>query len=102
MRIILVTILFTAIGCSSSSTTERFCDRADSCEILATSVGACLDTLDRALDDLSDRDRGEVEDILEECLDHPSCSGFSACIASLRIRDDGGASVLTEGKLASD
>jgi hypothetical protein len=101
MRTVLITILCTAIGCSSS-TTEKFCDRADSCKILATSVDECVDTLDHALDGLSDADREEVEDALEECLDHPSCSGFSACLASFRIRDDGGASFLTKGKLASD
>ena len=102
MRTVIVTILFAAIGCSS--TTERFCERLDSCNILrpGISVDECVDTLDEALGELPDDFREEAEFELEECLDRPSCSGFSTCIGSFRTGDDGGASLLTSGQLASD
>lgn len=100
MRTVIVTIIFAAIGCSS--TAEKFCERADSCNILLTSLDECVDTIGEALDDVPDEFRGEVELELEECIDRPSCSGFSTCISSLRSRDEGGASLVTRGQLASD
>jgi hypothetical protein len=100
MRTVLVTMLLAAVGCSS--TAERFCDRADSCKILTTTVDECVHVLEDALDQLPTSDRDEAEHLLEECLDHPSCSGFSSCIASLRTVEDGPAALQTTGLLATD
>lgn len=100
MRTILVIMLLAAAsGCSS--TAEKFCDRADSCDILATNVNECVRILDDALDELPDSVREEAENQLEECLDRASCSGFASCISSFRTREDA-ASSLMSGPLASE
>ena len=102
MRTVLVIMFLAAAGgCSSSSTAEKFCDRADSCDILNTNVNECVRILDDALDGLPDSDREEAENLLEECLDHPSCSGFASCLSSFRTREDA-ASSLMSGALASE
>ena len=102
MRTVLVIILLAAAsGCSSPSTVEKFCDRADSCDILLTSVSECVQIFDDVLDDLPDSQRDEAEDLLEECLDHPSCTGFSSCLSSLRTREDAAARLMS-GPLASE
>jgi len=100
MRTVLITMLLAAVGCSS--TAERFCDRADSCKILQTSVDQCVHVLENALDQVPASDREEVEHLLEECIDHPSCSGFSTCISSLRTADGGPASLQPTSLLATD
>lgn len=81
--ILFLTLVFVA-GCpSSASKTEEFCERADSCNILDGSVEECVDTLDSALDDLSDHQREEVMYDVQQCLDRPSCSGFRSCVEDL-------------------
>lgn len=99
LAISLVALLASASGCSS--TAEDFCDRAHSCDILRTSVGECVRIVNDALDSLPDSQRDEAEGQLEECLDHPSCAGFSSCLSSLRTREDAAASLMT-GPLASE
>ncbi|MEJ7596585.1 MAG: hypothetical protein WKG01_01640 [Kofleriaceae bacterium] len=82
------TILFTLLAltaCSSSSKTEEFCGRADSCNLLDGSVEECVEDLDVLLDDLAPSKRDELLFDVQECLDRPSCGGFSSCIASLRV-----------------
>jgi hypothetical protein len=85
MRTIIVILLAGALaGCpSSASKTEEFCERADSCNILKGSVEECVDELDTVLDDLSDAQRDELMYDVQQCLDRPSCGGFSSCVEDL-------------------
>ena len=80
--------LFTVIAltaCSSSSKTEEFCSRADSCNALVTSVDECVEDLDVLLEDLPSHEADELMYEVQECLDRPSCNGFKTCISDLRV-----------------
>ena len=89
MRIVLAIILLTA--CSSASTGDDFCNRANSCNFLVTSVEECVNSVDTALNGLSDSDREDVESQLQRCIDRPSCSQFASCILGLQSAKAGGA-----------
>jgi hypothetical protein len=73
------------------STTDDFCNRADSCNFLATSVDECVNTLDAVLNPLPDADREQVERQLQGCIDLPTCSEFSSCVFALRTSSDNAA-----------
>lgn len=81
-RLALVPLLL-ALGCSSSSLTSEYCNRLDACNRLRGSVEECVADLDTSLDDLSPHDRDELEYEVQDCLDHPSCGGFTACVSAL-------------------
>lgn len=84
MNKLIMIALLTLTGCfDSSSKTEEFCKRADSCNILSRSVEECVDELDTALDDLTDAQREELMFDVQQCLDRPSCGGFRSCVEDL-------------------
>lgn len=85
MRLAFLVSVMVAGGCTSSSLTEEYCERADHCNALVNSVDECIDTIDTALDRLSSSQRDELKHEVRECLDHPSCTGFRDCIADLRV-----------------
>ncbi len=89
MRIVLAILLITA--CSCASTTEDFCNRAESCNILVTNVEKCVEDVDAALDSLPDSYRETAESQLQSCLDNPTCPEFVACLRTLRTAEDRGA-----------
>jgi hypothetical protein len=80
---LIIVIIATTTGCPSSSLTEEYCNRADSCNILKNSVEECIQDSDAALDKLPKNQRDEVEYEVKQCLDHPSCASFAACVESL-------------------
>lgn len=82
MRFVLSLLLFT-VACTSSSLTEEYCQRADTCNVLITSVDECVERLDHALDQLPPSDQDEVKYEVQRCLDRPSCNGFASCARSL-------------------
>lgn len=101
MRTIFVIILLAAAsGCQS--TAEKFCERADSCNILVTSVMECVETIDKALDDLTESQREEAELELEQCIDRPSCSGFESCVFAGQTREGDAAWLRPSGQLAGE
>jgi len=81
---VVVVVAMVAGGCTSSSLTEEFCNRADACNALVNSVDECIEDIDSALDKLPSSQRDELKHEVKMCLDHPSCSGFRTCIADLR------------------
>lgn len=83
MRTRIVLIVFAATGCASSTLSEEYCNRLDSCNILARSVEECVQDVDKALDSLPQNQRDEVEYDFKQCLDRPSCDGFHACVNAL-------------------
>jgi hypothetical protein len=86
MRSILVVLgLMSLVACDSSSKTEEFCRRADTCNILNGSVEECVEELDTALGDLPSSQRDELMYEVQQCLDRPSCNGFSSCVGELRV-----------------
>jgi hypothetical protein len=80
---IIITFAAAAAGCASSSVTEEYCNRADSCNILARSVEECIQDSDSTLAALPQNQRDEVEFEIKQCLDRPSCDGFHACVNDL-------------------
>ena len=76
-------VLVTLVACDSSSKTEEFCRRADSCNILNGSVDECIEELDVLLEDLPPSQRDELMYDVQLCLDRPSCGGFSSCVDDL-------------------
>ena len=103
MRDIAIAIAIVAIAtlsaCSASAMTEEFCHRADSCNLLSTSVNECIEDLDTALEELPPSQRDEIEHVVQQCLDRPSCSGFASCISSLRTTDGVEAGLRASGDL---
>ena len=83
--ILFIVAALTAVGCDSSSKTEEFCRRADSCNRLAGSVEECVEELDVLLDDLPPNKRDELMYDVQQCLDRPSCDGFASCIEDLKV-----------------
>ncbi|HLL22302.1 MAG TPA: hypothetical protein VK427_09235 [Kofleriaceae bacterium] len=70
-------------SCTVASKTEEYCERAESCNLLRGSVEECIDYIDSELDRLSDTAREELLYSVQQCLDRPSCGGFSGCIEDL-------------------
>lgn len=95
MRLVMVAVLVG--GCASSSLTEEFCNRADSCNALVNSVDECIDTLDHTLDKLPSSQRDEVKYEVKMCLERPSCTGFRECISELRADDSSLEELATTG-----
>lgn len=83
MRISIAFMILVAMGCASSSLSEEYCNRAESCNQLGTSVEECVQDADRALDTLPQNQRDEVEFEFKRCLERPSCDGFIACVDAL-------------------
>ncbi|HSN25370.1 MAG TPA: hypothetical protein VLT45_03770 [Kofleriaceae bacterium] len=83
MRLALSVLVFLASACVSSSETEEFCDRAQTCNLLKGSVQECVNDLSSQLDQLPPSQRDELLYSVKQCLDRPSCSGFSSCINDL-------------------
>jgi hypothetical protein len=79
----IVFVLVTLVACDSSSKTEEFCKRADSCNILNGSVDECVEELDVWLADMPPSKRDEVMYDVQLCLDRPSCGGFADCVEDL-------------------
>lgn len=86
MRIVSVIILL--VACSCTSTPDDFCNRASSCNYLATSVDECVESLNSALGMLSDSERSAAEGQLQDCIDQSSCSEFASCIGALATAED--------------
>ncbi len=70
-------------GCTTESPTEQFCKRADSCNLLTTSVDECTQDLDSEIAQLPQSKQQELEYDVQQCLDHPSCDGFAQCVQNL-------------------
>ena len=81
--IVCAVALFSFSACSSASLSEEYCERLDSCNNLRGSVSECTQDVDAILDRLSQNQRDEVEYAFEQCLERPSCDGFSACVGDL-------------------
>jgi hypothetical protein len=79
-------------ACTSKSTTEELCDRMQSCNLLraGVSVDECVQDLDTALGQLPPTQKDEVEYDLQQCLDHPACSGLASCVQSYIGSGSGG------------
>ena len=58
------------------------CERLDTCNKLPGSVEECIQETDTALTTFPQNQRAEVELALMQCLVHPSCDGFIACLAA--------------------
>jgi hypothetical protein len=83
MRRLLLVLAIAA--CNSQTTTEQMCDRMQSCNLLAAGYSAdeCEQDLDADASSLAQNQRDEFEFELQQCLDHPSCSGFGDCLSAL-------------------
>jgi len=58
------------------------CERLDTCNTLPGSVEECIQETGTALNTFPQNQRAEVELALMQCLVHPSCDGFIACLAA--------------------
>lgn len=76
-------IIISIAGCSSASLSEEFCERLDSCNAIRGSVEECIDNTDKVLDDLPAHSRDEVEYAFKQCLERPSCNGFTSCVLDI-------------------
>jgi hypothetical protein len=78
------TILFivSILAACTDSKMKQFCERADECNALNTSVQECVDNLESQRDQLTPSSQGELDLQVQMCLDHPSCDGFRSCVAA--------------------
>lgn len=81
MRNFTLFFFVTIISACTDSELQQFCERADECNYLGTSVDECIDNLEAQRDRLPPSDRGELDLAVQDCLDHPSCNGFRSCVA---------------------
>ena len=83
MRALILVIVSITSACTHESPIEEFCNRAQDCNLLNTSVTECIDGLEHQRDQLSTAAQGELDLSVQMCLDHPSCDGFATCVANL-------------------
>jgi hypothetical protein len=84
MRDVLIVLLVSlAAACTSDSTSQQFCDRAQTCNLLSTSVDECTQDLQSEIAQLPESQQQEFDYELEQCLGHPSCDGFAQCVSAL-------------------
>ncbi|MEO6772719.1 MAG: hypothetical protein ABI467_06815 [Kofleriaceae bacterium] len=69
-------------GCTADPIADA-CKRADDCNALNGSVEECTENYTSALDTYPASQQDEFRHDLEDCLDHPSCSAFVACVNAL-------------------
>jgi len=77
--------LILAVGCDSRSTSEEYCTRLQTCNLLipGKSVEECVQDIDTLMNQLPATQRDEVEFDVQMCLDHPACGSFAVCIQNL-------------------
>lgn len=66
-------------GCASVE--QRFCDRADECNMLPAGLSAdeCTDRTIKCTDNLTSSERSDWESLTSDCLDLKSCTNFLNC-----------------------
>ncbi|HZH18333.1 MAG TPA: hypothetical protein VE057_28535 [Archangium sp.] len=71
------------VGCSS--TEQRFCDRADECNILPAGMSAdeCADRTTQCTEDLTSSDRADWYNVMGDCLELQSCTNFVNCYGNV-------------------
>jgi len=84
MRYSIFALIF-ATACDSRSTSEEYCTRLQTCNLLVVgkSVEECVQDIDTLMNQLPATQRDEVEYEVQQCLDHPACSSFGMCIQNL-------------------
>jgi hypothetical protein len=87
--IVLIVSMSTAGACTSDSTSQQFCNRAQTCNLLNTSVDECTQDLQSQIAELPESQQQELNYELEQCLSHPSCDGFSQCVGDLNGSNSG-------------
>ncbi len=77
--------LILVAACDSRSTSEEYCNRLQTCNLLVVgkSVEECVQDIDAYMNQLPPTQRDEVEYEVNMCLDHPACSSFGTCIQDL-------------------
>ena len=83
MRTLIFIILTISSACASSDPIEDACKRADDCNALNGSVQECTENYNAALNTYPQTQQDEFRHELEQCLDHPSCGAFVACVNAL-------------------
>lgn len=70
-------------GSAAPALTEKYCKRLDSCNLLMGSVEECIQDDEAILNAMPKNQREEVELEIKQCLEHPSCDGFNACLDTI-------------------
>ena len=83
MRTVIFFILTITSACAASDPVEEACKRADDCNALNGSVQECTENYNAALNTYPQSQQDEFRHGLQDCLDHPSCSAFVACVNAL-------------------
>jgi monomeric isocitrate dehydrogenase len=80
-----IIFLLLAPACTSRSTSEQYCDRAQACNLLkpGISVEECVQDIDAKINQLPQTQRDELEYQVQQCLNHPACNGFASCVSAL-------------------
>lgn len=71
------------VGCAS--TEQRFCQRADECNILPAGLSAdeCTDQYTKCTDDLTSSERTDWDKGTSDCLELQSCTNFVNCFQNV-------------------
>ena len=70
-------------GSGTPALTEEYCKRLDSCNFLMGSVEECIQDDEADLNAMPKNQREELELEIKQCLEHPSCDGFDACLDTI-------------------
>jgi len=82
MRTLIFFILTITSGCPGpSDPIPEACQRADECNAIpGRSADECTDDYETWLSQQASSTQEEFRHAIQECLDHPSCSGFVSCV----------------------